>query len=205
MRRIRPDATSPSPSLACRAAPSETFSQLTLFLFGSGLALFVALLGWSDQIRGINKDTRDLETRFLATTRVEKSTFLAVAKSTDPNRQLQAVANLIGSAQLARVSDVELLVLFKSWNQQWDKLERFSSYKYDMTIVLTVLMFLSGVTSLFTSAGSDLRIFGARFRIEALLLTVPMLDVAALVCLIVLASRQDRRLRQLLSQIEDKV
>src|SRR4051812_11775225 len=38
-----PSVNSPS------TEPKESFSQLTLFLFASGLALFIALLGWSDQ------------------------------------------------------------------------------------------------------------------------------------------------------------
>ena len=40
-------------SLDDEQSKPEVFSELPLFLFGSGLALFVALLGWSDQIRGV--------------------------------------------------------------------------------------------------------------------------------------------------------
>src|SRR5579872_466092 len=43
----------PTAAVAASAnEPRESFSEFTLFLFASALALFVALLGWSDQIRG---------------------------------------------------------------------------------------------------------------------------------------------------------
>ena len=67
---------------------------MPLFLFASALGLFVALLGWSDQIRGINKDTKELEARFLAETGSEKRDFLCVVKPKLPGEQLAALAKL---------------------------------------------------------------------------------------------------------------
>ena len=199
--------TSPSPTPIDhnQSTPAETFSQLTLFLFGSGLALFVALLGWSDQIRGINKDTKDLESKFLENTKIRKDDFLAVVKVTAPAEQLHAIANLMGSERLTTVSSVELLSLFKKWNEQWGDLERLSSRKYDLTIALTVSLFLAGVASLFTNAKSHVRIWDLCARTEVLLLAVPMLFVAALIRIMILASKRERRFKDLLNEIEEKV
>lgn len=67
-----------------KSRPRDSFAEPTLFLFGGGVALFVALLGWSDEIRGINKDTLDLEQKFLKATKIDRQIFSSVVKPVLP-------------------------------------------------------------------------------------------------------------------------
>jgi hypothetical protein len=198
-------AASPVSATPNEATPRETFSQLTLFLFGSGLALFVALLGWSDQIRGINSDTKNLATTFVEKTKISRKHFLSAVKPASPDEQLIALTALMVSKKLTTVPNVELLSKFKQWNEQWGKLESLSSRKYDLTMALTMSLFLAGVASLFTNASSRFHIRNLSARVEVLLLIVPLLIVAALICILILASRQERLFKELLNEIEDKV
>lgn len=201
----QPAASIPPSSTPVEATGGETFSQLTLFLFGSGLALFVALLGWSDQIRGINRDTKDLASKFMEKTKIRRQDFLSAVKPTSPDEQLIALTALMVSRKLTTVPDVELLSKFKQWNEQWGSLERLSSRKYDLTMALTISLFLAGAASLFTKASSRLHIRNLSARLEVLLLIVPLLIVAALICILILASGRERLFKKLLNEIEDEV
>ena len=143
-----PCAPANSPSLE----PKESFSQLALFLFASGLAVFVALLGWSDQIRGIDKETRELENRFLEKTGIEKRDFLRVVKPESADQQLEALTEIVNAGRLKTKAAVDFLRAFTKRTERspWSQIERLSVWKYNLTIALTIALFVSGIVSLFT-------------------------------------------------------
>jgi len=185
--------------------PKESFSALTLFLFGSALAMFVALLGWSDQIRGISKDTKELENRFLAETGIAKRDFLSVAKPKLQGEQLAALTRLLKSGRIQSHTKVDLLATFRDWNRQWSRLERLSARKYLLAVALTLALFLAGIISLFTHPSDKVHLHFLTVRTEMLVLTVPMILVGVLLCIIIHASRRESELRALLESIEDEV
>jgi hypothetical protein len=197
----------------CTASPSatpvsearESFSELTLFLFASALALFVALLGWSDQIRGIDKDTKELEARFLAETGIEKRDFLCVVKPKLPAEQLAALAKLMNSGRIKSHVKVDLLAAFKAWNKEWSRLERLSVHKYNLAVALTLAFFIAGVTSLFTHPSGRVYLYLFTVRSEMLVLTLPLTLVAVLFGIIIYGSQRENALRALLDSIADKV
>lgn len=183
--------------------PKESFSQLTLFLFASGLALFVALLGWSDQIRGIDKDTKELESRFLEDTGINKRDFLNIVKPQSSDQQLEALAQV--GARLKTRAGVDLLRTFKRWNSEWSRLENLSAWKYNLTVTLTVALFVAGVVSLFTNPSKTIRLYVFTFRTEILVLMLPMSLIAGLLGIIIYSARREKVLRSLLASIADMV
>jgi hypothetical protein len=185
--------------------PKESFSALTLFLFASALALFVALLGWSDQIRGINKDTKELENRFLEETGIEKRDFVSVIKPNRQGEQLAALMKLMKSGRIQSHVKVDLISAFKAWNKEWCRLEKISFWKYVLAVALTVTFFLAGVASLFTHPNDTVHLHFFTVRAEMLVLTLPMMLVAALLGIIIYASMQENALRALLESIADEV
>jgi len=187
------------------AEPTESFSQLTLFLFGSGLALFIALLGWSDQIRGIDKDTKELEKRFLAETKIDKQDFLSIVKPKSPDDQLVALTQVMTSGRISTDDSAELLRTFHTWNGQWSAIERLSSWKYNLTLTLTIMLFLTGLISLFTNSTQRIQTLFGSVRTEIALVSVPMLLVGLLLIIIICSSRREKMLRNLLESISDKV
>ena len=185
--------------------PKGSFSELTLFLFASALGLFVALLGWSDQIRGIDKDTKELEARFLAETGIEKRDFLCVVRPKLPGEQLVVLAKLMKSGRIQSRVKVELLSAFKGWNKEWARLERLSVWKYNLTVLLTMALFLAGIISLFTHPSDRVRLHFFSVRSEMLVLTLPMSLIAVLLCIIIYGSRRENALRALLDSMAEKV
>ncbi len=203
--RNRSDCSPAVSSASVTDEPKQSFSELTLFLFASALALFVALLGWSDQIRGINKDTKELEERFLSETGIAKRDFLCVVKPKVQGEQLAALAKLMKSGNIQSHVNVDLLSAFKSWNKEWSRLEKLSSIKYYLAIALTVAFFLAGVISLFTRPGDKASLHYFAIRAELLVLTMPLALVAALLCIIICESRRENALRVFLESIDDRV
>jgi hypothetical protein len=183
----------------------ESFSELTLFLFASALALFVALLGWSDQIRGINRDTKELEARFLAETGIDRRDFLSVVRPKVQGEQLAALAKLLRDGRIQSKTKIDLLPAFKSWYCEWSKLERVSGLKYGLAITLTIAFFLAGLTSLFTHAADRIRLHHLAVRSEMLVLTLPLALVAILIVIIIYESKRERALRAYLDSLADEV
>ncbi len=189
-------------------APQETvksFSELTFFLFASALALFVALLGWSDQIRGIDKDTKELETRFLKETGIEKRDFLCIVKPKIAGQQLSVLTRLLSSGKIQSHVKADLLTAFKGWYKQWSRLEELSAWKYNLTVTLTITLFVAGGISLFTRPDDYIRVYYLSVRSEMLVLIIPMLFVLALLIIIIYGSRLENSLRAILDSIADEV
>jgi hypothetical protein len=185
--------------------PKETFSQLTLFLFGSGLALFVALLGWSEQIRGMSHDTRDLERQFLEITRIKKKDFLSIVKPTSHEERLAALTQALVSGKPKTVEQVEVLGIFTKWHRKWTGLEALYAWKYRLTLVLTWTLFAAGVASLHTSPEATVSLPFIHARLEVLILAVPMVLILAVLVIIVAANLREGYFSQLLNELGERL
>ena len=62
--------------------------------------MFVALLGWSDQIRGLTRETYELQTEFLKTYDLRKTELLPVLRASTADEQLQAFTALMQTNKL---------------------------------------------------------------------------------------------------------
>jgi hypothetical protein len=183
----------------------DGFSELTLFLFGSGLALFVALLGWSEQIRGINKDTRAMEKTFLEATKINRRDFLSVVKSKSPDDQLVALTAILASGKATTVASVEVLQIFKTWHRKWTTLERLSAWKYRLSVILTYTLFAAGNLSLFVSPHTELSLLHFRARVILLILVIPMAGFLTILTIIAVANYKESNFHELLNLLSEKV
>jgi hypothetical protein len=199
------NSTAPKPQDSKPLSPKESFSQLTLFLFGSGLALFIALLGWSDQIRNIDQDTKELERRFLDHSGIRKSDFLRIVKPKSPDEQLEALTAVVSEGRIKTRASATVLQTFKRWNTQWSRLELLHTWKYALTIALTIVLFAVGIVSLFTTPVQEVNLRVASMRAEMLLLVVPLAVIGALLTLIVCSAVREQALRALLNSMADMV
>jgi hypothetical protein len=206
LQERQPTSTASSPEVRNPEPiePRESFSQLTLFLFASGLALFVALLGWSDQIRGIDKDTRELEERFLKKTGINKGHFVEIVKSGEAEKQLVAMMQAVTEGKITNPVSVKVLESFDAYMRKLRPLEKLSDWKYKMTIALTIAFFGSGTASLFTNPTQNIHLFFS-IRVEMIVLVVPMILIAALFTMIVYGSWKEKALRSLLNAMSDMV
>jgi hypothetical protein len=188
---------------SAQSKEQKSFSELTLFLFASGLAILIALLGWSDQIRGIDKDTKELEDHFLEDTGINKQDFLSIVKSQSPDEQLEALTQV--AEKLETGDMVVLLQTFKEWNKQWSRLERLSLWKYDLMVALTLVLFIAGIASLFTTPSQSIQLYFMTIRSEMIVLLLPMIIIGSLLAIIICSAKLEKRLRALLSSIADMV
>lgn len=186
-------------------ASARSFSELTLFLFGSGVALFVGLLAWSDQIKGMDKDTRELESNFLSVTKLDKKQFLSVVKAPTPQAELKALTEVWRTNLLVKPNYVSLLGIFKDWYREWNHLQRVSSYRYNLTIALTITFFSSGILSLHSNPNRCLA-FGHFFvREELLILLCPSLIMCILMGMMIYSTSKEKALKDSLIQISELV
>jgi len=183
----------------------DSFSELSLFLFGSGLALFVALLGWSDQIRGINRDTRQLEEKFLATTKIDRRAFLSVVKPGSPDVKLTALTQILVSGKVKTVAAVEVLKIFQMWHRKWTALEALSAWKYRLSVALTYVLFLAGLLSLFVDSHAAVSLLHFRVRALLLVLVIPMSGFLAILTIITVANAKESYFRELINSLSEKV
>src|SRR2546429_3791385 len=164
-----------TPASSPSAGPKESFSQLTLFLFASGLALFIALLGWSDQIRGFDNDTKELEQRFLKKTGIKKRDFLDIIKPKSADDQLFALTRAESEGRIEKEEMIEVLRTFAmDLNRLWSQVERLSSWKYNLTIALTITLFVTGIASLFITPTLQVPLYVVSMRAERVILILPM-------------------------------
>jgi hypothetical protein len=193
-------ASSPSPET------KESFSQLTLFLFASGLALFTALLGWSDQIRGIDNDTTELEQRFLKKTGIKKGDFLDIIKPKSADDQLFALTRAESAGRIEKEETIEVLRTFAmDLNRLWSQVERLSSWKYNLTIALTITLFVAGIASLFITPTRQVPLYVVSMRAERVVLILPMILIGLLLAIIIRNARREKELRFILQSMSDKV
>lgn len=174
------------------ASPAETreprFSDLTLFLLGSGFAIFVALLGWSDQIRGLAKETRELQSEFLRRHGLSRVELQPVLEAATPEEQLQCFTRLM--PRLSSASGVRLLPLLRDWHRQAKFLEKIQSWKYYLTVGLSFAFFCTGGLAAFQVS-------------EVWLILIPATLIFFLFCLILAANVAEQALHQTLNKMTE--
>jgi hypothetical protein len=170
------------------------------------LALFIALLGWSDQIRGFDNDTKELEQRFLGKTRIKKRDFLDIVRPKSPDDQLAAFARVDSEGRVDNEETIEVLRTFaEKLHQPWSRVERLSSWKYKLTIALTIILFLTGIISLFTNPAQQVPLHVVSVRSEVIILILPVLLIGLLLVIIIRSARWERDVRSILQSMADKV
>jgi hypothetical protein len=174
-------------------------------LFGSGVAFFIALLAWSDQIRAIDNDVRALEDRFLEKTRLEKSAFSRIVKPKTADDRGFALLQVRSSGLMKTKTQAEVLQIFTQWNKEWSSIEFLTAAKYYLTITLTVVLFTVGVGSLFTTASSKASLLSIQWTVEKLLLIPPAINAAALIVILIFIAVRERTLRSIFESVSDMV
>jgi hypothetical protein len=181
------------------------FSELALFLFGGGLGLFIALLGWSDQIRGLNKETKEVESEFLSSHHMTKSEFLPVVKPTSPEDQLVALTQLYQSRKLQTEPDFQVVRLFNEWNKNAAALESIHAWKYYLTVALTFSFFLGGIICVLVPPWESVSLWCISVRCESVVLVILFCILIASLIIILIANAREITFRALLISISDRV
>jgi hypothetical protein len=158
--------------------------EFDVFLLGAGMALFIALLGWSDQFRLPQKETRRIEKIFMEKLRLKTSELIPIMrgavkemKSGEQDSflaEIKAMAKILVEKKVKNKYDINLVNDFKNIEKQASELYKFYNYKYLSTIFLTVVFFISGISSSFfgTVTIYELTVNIISFLIPMVLITV---------------------------------
>lgn len=183
----------------------KEFSELALFLLGSGFALFIAILGWSDQIRNLSRASDDLVIRFVDKTGIKRgdlSRFLKAKNVVDRAAGLNAI---MASERLKTAEQVEATGLFHELARISASLERTGSYKYNLTLCLTACMFAVGTISLFTSPTDQLLVGSASIRVELLIVVAPLIIISIIFLIILRSNFWDKKFNDQLIAISERI
>jgi hypothetical protein len=119
---------------------------MTGFLLGSGFAVFIALLGWSEQIRGLRRETYQLQSDFLKAHGLRKADLLRAIRAQSADEQLQAFTTIMLANKLSAPA-VKLLPILRRWDAENTALESLQTWKYWLAVTLALVFFTAGALS----------------------------------------------------------
>jgi hypothetical protein len=140
----------PTPASSGSNNNSDKALDLPLFLLGSGFALFIGLLAWADQIRGVTKDTHDVLERYLQRVKVPYDLFKEYQRA-KPENQLMVFMKIARAADFQTGEDVKAVERFNKWISLLDRLTSMVRRKFWVSLFLMVSLMVSGAAAaLFT-------------------------------------------------------
>lgn len=124
-------------------------------MLAGGFALLIALVGWSDQIRGTHERIWQKETAFLETYETNwyhLRKLIRPMENSRPEEQLRAILHLLKKGVGKKLEDTTLLTELKQINSCRDRLRNYLQLRY-------WLVFWTSIQMLF--AGSSLQTLGS--------------------------------------------
>lgn len=143
------------------------------FFFGAGLAFFIALLAWGDDIRRPQNQIQEIEKEFRISFKLKKKEIKSLARDSSKVGFLDKMSTLIalGKSGKLKVDELPLLNEMENLNKHKRELETIYNQRYFSVIVLTVFCLISGALSYFNGSESFLGL-GLSYNIFYLILLV---------------------------------
>lgn len=165
-------------------------------LFGSAIALLIALLAWSDQIRGLHKETLEAESTLLTVRGINwKIIKRLLRKKEEPDVILAELNNMLNKGSSQNLNDLQIILNFRKLDHRLQYLELLNDLKYYLVIVLTALFFISGIILPNIKECSSFFIFKWKIFYSSLPLIVCMIFCGALLAFLVYLSIIERKYR----------
>lgn len=179
----------------------------TEFLLGGAIAFLLALLGWSDQIRGIQEKTRQHEREFLRAYRAKLSwrdlrAIVRPSEESTPEERLLGVLRLLNKGGLQDGSHVSLLREFEALDRIREELEKAYTIRY-WAISATVLEMLAAGSLSVYFRGS--LVAGVPLTWEHLYFSLTIVLVAGIALLTAVTSLLESSFRRKLNEVEDQL
>jgi hypothetical protein len=115
-------------------------------LFGAGIALLISLLAWSDQIRGLHKETLEAEQILLENRKINYREIKKLLRKNEPPEViLNKLSEVIKKDSTENIIDLELILKYRNLDRKLQNLELLSNLKYYYIIGLTACFFISGI------------------------------------------------------------
>jgi len=180
--------------------------EITIFLLGSGVALFIALLGWSDQIRTPQKETKQLERQFMKKRKITWENLRAMIRSSTPAQKIKSYMNLMRAGKMKHKDINQQIKLLEDLNESKEALEKINIDKYNYTVYLTISCFLFGILSyLFHFKLWKLSEYLSILDSDSVFVLIPIILIIIVCFKILNANKEDQKFRNLIKQIDDEI
>lgn len=129
------------------------------FLIGTGMALLLVLIGWSEQVKSWHKDTIEAEKEFSKSHNLKwKEIRPLIRTETLPVKKLKALNKLLIKKSLKEVQDVKIIEKLLTLDKERNQLENFYRIKYKLIFIMTILYFSSGIINYFIKDNHKIKI-----------------------------------------------
>jgi hypothetical protein len=124
--------------------------DIASFLFGTGIALFIALLAWGNQISKPREDVLILEEKYIRYIKRKKKQVLPLLRNPSKYKATQVIKALIGFVGDSKTGEEELQLAedIKKLHGIKKSLEAHFAYRYSAVIALTLISFFLGYLSI---------------------------------------------------------
>ncbi len=137
------------------------------FLIGTGVALLLALIGWSEQIRSLHRETLKAERDFSEKRNINWDHVRKIIRGTAPAKEkIVALNKLLREKSVLKKDDIKIINQFYNLGKKRIDIEKLYNIKYILILVLTFLFFISGVINYFIESCSEFKLFGLKVPTE---------------------------------------
>lgn len=125
----------------------ESSMDIEGFLFATGFALLVLLLGWADQITSKSKETQELEDKFLEVTKLKRDDYKKMVREggTTENSFIAAVDFLY----TAEEKNVDVYNKINKIKDDLKKLDAIYGHRFWILLSMSAMLFISGIIAFF--------------------------------------------------------
>jgi len=171
-------------------------------LIGIGISLLIAILAWGDQIRSIQKDTRELERELKDMKGLPWKDIKILTNQTSTSTEKQtSLSNLMKKRKLKSKDLPKLLELFENLNTSKKKLRDVNMFKYNLSFYTTIVFLICGGLSLF-----DFQLPITKkiiFQLNIFLFIIPFIFIGFLLFKIFKSNVEEENFNSIIEEIYD--
>ena len=181
-------------------------NPIASFFLGIGITLFIALLGWSDQIRTPQKESKQLEKEFMERHGIDWEDLRYLVREGNkvtPTKRVKSLMSLMEKRQLESNGIVNHFDVLKNIDKSKEKIEKINMLKYEHTIYLTILSFVFGIGSMIT----NLVFRGAliEYVVDIIFIVVVVMFVFSICSKMLIVNKEDEFFRKSIKMVSDEV
>lgn len=131
--------------------PIAPFMEANAFLFGTGVALFIALLAWGDLIRKPRENLLELENKYINQLGEKKASILPLLRPYTKYGFTKQMGSIIKLSRSGKIKDIEVELMDKiqSLHDYGYHIEKFYNFRYFSVMLFTLTSLFLGIMSSF--------------------------------------------------------
>ncbi len=176
------------------------------FLIGAGLALLLALLAWSDQIRNLRRETLELEKDFSQNRHLDLRRIRTIIRTElSPGKRITALNNLVKDSQLKLTEDIDIIEQLSALDSHRHRLENLCKTKYWLVVILTHCFLVSAIVNYFIHDCSSFQVFCLAIKTEFIPIGSCIAFLYVMLCFITHLNRVETKYREDLNNLMDRI